>query len=42
VIEQLLESSLVAFEGVDDSGVAEQGADQIGTGLGADLAFESQ
>jgi hypothetical protein len=39
VIEKLLELSLVSFESVDDSGVAEQGADQIGTGLGADLVL---
>jgi len=42
VIEELLELSQVAFEGVDGSGVVEQGADQIGTGLGADLAPESE
>ncbi len=29
--------SLVSFEGVDDSGVVEQGADQIGAGLGLEL-----
>jgi hypothetical protein len=39
VIEELLELSLVAFEGVEDSGVVEQGADQIGAGLGADLVL---
>jgi hypothetical protein len=42
VIEELLKVSLVSFEGVDDSGVVEQGADQIGAGLGADLVPESQ
>jgi hypothetical protein len=41
VIKQLVEVPQVAFEGVDGSGVVEQGADQIGTGLGADLALES-
>jgi len=37
-----MEFSLVAFEDVDGSGVVEQGADQIGAGLGADLVLESQ
>jgi hypothetical protein len=40
VIEQLVEFPLMSFEGVDGSGVVEQGADQIGTGLGADLVHE--
>jgi hypothetical protein len=42
VIEELLELSQVAFEGVDGSGVVKQGADQIGAGPGADLVLESQ
>jgi hypothetical protein len=37
-----MEFSLVALKEVNDSGVAEQGADQIGAGLGADLVLESQ
>jgi hypothetical protein len=37
VIKEFAELSLVAFEGVDDSGVVEQGADQIGAGLGLEL-----
>jgi hypothetical protein len=37
VIEEFAELSLVSLEGVDDSGVVEQGADQIGAGLGLEL-----
>jgi hypothetical protein len=42
VIEEFVELSLMAFESVDGSGVVEQVADQIGTGLGANLVPESQ
>jgi hypothetical protein len=42
VIEELAEFSLMSLKRVNDSGVVEQGADQIGTGLGADLVLESQ
>jgi hypothetical protein len=42
VIEEFVELSLVAFEGVNGSGVVEQGADQIGTAQVADLVLESQ
>jgi hypothetical protein len=42
VIEEFVELSPVSFESVDGSGVVKQGADQIETGLGADLALESQ
>jgi len=42
VIKQLAELSLASLKSVDGSGVVEHGADQIGTGLGADLAPESE
>jgi hypothetical protein len=42
VIKQLVKLSLVSFKGVDGSGVVEQGADQIGAGLGCVLVQESQ
>jgi hypothetical protein len=38
VIEEVVEFALVSFEGVDGSGVVEHGADQIGAGLGLELA----
>jgi len=42
VIEELLDLSLASFKSVDGSGAVEQEADQIGTGLGADLEPESE
>ena len=50
MIEQLLELSLMPLKQVDGSRVVEQGADQIGAGLGAEeqelgmmgIGFQSQ